>query len=406
MHDYVDYMESVNFNLDELGLQRLHNFMFAKNIIGIDLNIINEPIFICKAPSHVIKTQSASPEFEIYGYYEKESLIALMIKIYDLKRAPFIIFSYITAPAEEVELSNIQTLAFINEGNENILGVQTTHPFDLEKENIGSSRGKNPNDLINLKNKHGVTCRLLTKAKSTLPHEHRVHRDSDQHPVHAYKLADDISNKGEDTISGHGKRFEDLTHFYSKAIGGMNSFCGVKYAMRPEKSKAPSEELCDELIIGSEWALFIQEKSIITKMRFRENATVSERVETTAKRVKQAAKQLLKHIESVKQQYHSIHTQHGNMLIPEKILGLVLVPEIFHNADFFNACKTISNSDPLFAKIKLNVMSLEDYVWMVTLSEGNPEFIRRTLETMYSERISRGMIGNLPCNFSLSTRIG
>lgn len=80
----------------------IHPFMFSKNFVGIDFNIVGEELLVCKAPSNVIKTQSIHPNFDIYAYFRDGRTLSFMIKIYDLKKSPYTIISH-NVPAKEVE---------------------------------------------------------------------------------------------------------------------------------------------------------------------------------------------------------------------------------------------------------------------------------------------------------------
>jgi hypothetical protein len=400
------YLKKTNKELKALGLPELKNFMYTKNFIGIEANHQREPIFVCKAPTHVIKTQSESPDFHIYGYYKNKRLVALMIKIYDLKMAPFVIFSHFITPFNNFSSKKIGCIGFVNEADENILGVKLSEEFHLNNATpLKTTCVQDPSALRSIQQDKSVTRRLLCSASSIVPVEHLVHRESDKNTSYVYNLSEDLPSEGEHDVFGHGKRLEDMVHFYSTAIRGAQIMCGPKYKMDPLKSGEPGDELCDELIISDDWALFIQEKSIITKKILRDSETISSRTSTIGKRINQAATQLLKHINAVKAQGDHISTEIGMLTFPTKKMGLIVVTETFQSTEFFNVYKSIVDSNPLFSEIMLTVMSVEDYIWMVKGSAGDSSAIRSTLEQMHANGLRHRMLGTFQCNLSIAQRI-
>ena len=403
MKEFLEYIDSTNKILTQHEKQTIRPFMSSKNFIGIDVNFMGEPIFVCKAPGHVIKTQSVLPDFTIVGNYKQGKLIFITIQIFDLKQAPWTIITPFFLPLDIQGNMVVGYLSFVNEVNEEILGVKLNTKFRLKKCEVPSYcsiiKPKESLEII------GVERKVLSKSKEVTKVNHFVSRYSDKNQNHMYNLAEDISKNGECDIHGHGKRLEDIVHFASREIVGMDCYCGIKYAMNPFKSTKPSEELCDELLVNKDWALFIQEKSIITKERFRLESTIDDRIETTKKRVFQASNQLVKHLRSVKEQDHNLKTSEGNMLIPSDIRGLIIVSETFHKKEFFDAYNQTLEIDPLLIKIKLNVISLQDYMCILTSSEGDIGYIKKTLDHMFHTRRERKSLGDIPCCLSLANRI-
>ena len=329
MINFLTYGRLINKFINLTENEGMKTFMFAKNFIGIDFNFCGEPMFVCKLPSHIIRSQSENPAFEVYGSYNNDKLIALMIKVEDLTNSPYIVVSNFGPPLTlgSIEL-DIKTLSFINEVNEPILSVKVDERVKVPQ--FKSSEFESllaKEDLLRLLKEKG--CRYLCKALLTQDVAHFVSRDTDQHFC-LHNLSSEVSKNGEDAVHGHGKRLEDMIHFQAASLVGAKAQCGIKYAMSPIKGKTPSEELCDELITYGETAIFIQEKSIITKPRFRDTETLSDRIETTIKRIKQAAVQLCKHIRSVKEQNYSIYTEAGKTALPNSIIGVIVVSETFN----------------------------------------------------------------------------
>lgn len=404
MMDFYAYMKKKNEGVLS-NSPKLHPFMFSKNFIGVDFNMAGEAILVCKAPSHVIRTQSISPRFDVYANFESGRIVSFTIKIFDLKKSPFTIVSH-NIPAKQMrKIKDIRSVAFINEADEEILSIE------ISPCSIPNAAKYLPNKHIDCRTlfqkKESSICKKISEQKKVINNNIFVHRDTDQNTQHIYRLCEDISANGEDAVFGHGKRMEDMIHYYSMLLSNTRTVCGLKYSMNPKKNKKPSEELCDELIcIDDEKAVFIQEKSIITKLRIRDTSTISERIRTTSKRVEQAASQLKKHIESVRVQNNEIIVENGEMTIPKNIMGLIVVSEIFSHSDFFNSYINILKSDRLFEEIKLNVLSLGDYIWLIKQSEGDAFSFSNYLEEMYLSNLSNNAFCNIPCNFSIANRIG
>lgn len=78
MDKFIEDMKQTNTLLDMYGLQNVRTFMFAKTFIGIERDFLGDPIFVCKLPSHIIRTQVENPNFKISGFYKNNKLIALM----------------------------------------------------------------------------------------------------------------------------------------------------------------------------------------------------------------------------------------------------------------------------------------------------------------------------------------
>jgi hypothetical protein len=318
-----------------------------------------------------------------------------------------LIISHLSMPAVDFIHSKINLVTFINEANEPILSVRIATPFIFDDFSMDISDDyKHPNELIDLPKKPSVKCFLISESEKVFKTKTLVYRDTDQTKNIGFNLAEDISSSGEDAVFGHGKRFEDIVHYFSLTLTEANCFFGLKYAMTPSKTMTPSEELCDELIIIGDTALFVQEKSIITKKRFRNDATIFDRINTTNKRIKEAAGQLSKHIKSVKKQDFRISTNLGPLTIPRTLRGLIVVSETFKHPLFFNGFDEILKSNDLFKEIKLNILSLEDYAWLIVNSEGDSESFLNLLDDMHEENLLQNKIGTIPCCFSVSCRIG
>ncbi|WP_305839557.1 hypothetical protein [Photobacterium leiognathi] len=411
MEGFYKYISNVNKNLDLAGFENVQTFMFAKNFIGIDLNFRGELIFVCKLPLHIIKTQSVNPCFQISGFYENDKLIALIIKVYDLVSSPYVIVSnFVTPLASELLRSGIQTLTFINEVNEPILDVKVTGVINnLQLTNPKLESILTKNELLQLTTKDNINCKTLCIAHKSSDVTYFIHRDSDQSPCHLHILSDDISKNGEDAVHGHGKRLEDLIHFKSLALIEAQSFFGLKYAIEQKKNLTPSEELCDELIMYGDVAVFIEAKSIITKQRFRETETLSDRISTTLTRINKAANQLSKNITRVKNQNNSIHTvidnNTVNIKLPKLIMGLIVVSETFEGDVYNNGIQDVLASNPLFNEIQLNVISAEEFAWLITCSEGKADTFISLLQDRFSGFIKYGRYGSLPCKLSISCRL-
>lgn len=407
MEKFIENMKQTNTLLDMYGLQNVRTFMFAKTFIGIERNFLGDPVFVCKLPSHIIRTQVENPDFKISGFYKKSKLIALMIKVYDLKNAPYIIISnFVPLQTSKVKKVNIKAVSFINEVNEPILDVEVEEvvnlPYstDTEFECLLSK-----NDLLLLPRTEGVSCKTLCTNISTLDNKYFVQRDTDKGDCNLHILASEISSSGENAVHGHGKRLEDMIHFQASALRGANALCGVKYAMDPKKSTSPSEELCDELITYRNFSIFIQEKSIITKPRFRKTHTIQDSIDTAIKRISQAAEQLCKHIKSVKSQNNSIHTVDGEMDIPNEVIGIIVISESFEGNDYNNKIRKILYSNSILSDIRLNIMSAEEFCWMVICSEGRAGVFISTLIERFDGFIRNGRYGVVPCSLSISCRV-
>ena len=411
MENFYKYISKVNKNLDLAELENVQTFMFSKNFIGIDLNFRGELIFVCKLPSHIIKTQSENPCFQISGFYKSNKLIALIIKVYDLISSPYVIVSnFVTPLAPNLLKSGIQTLTFINEVNEPILEVKVIgviNNLQFVKPKFESILTKN--DLLQLTTADNVKCKTLCTAHASSDITYFSHRGSDQSPCHLHILSNDISKNGEDAVHGHGKRLEDLIHFKSLSLIEAQSFFGLKYAIEPKKNLTPSEELCDELIMYGNVAVFIEVKSIITKHRLRKTETLSDRISTTLIRIKKAANQLLKNITSVKNQNNSIHTVIDNDVVniklPKLMMGLIVVSETFEGDIYNNGLQDVLALNPLFSEIQLNVISAEEFAWLITCSEGKTDVFISVLQERFNGFVKYGKYGSLSCYLSISCRL-
>ncbi|ENM3767830.1 hypothetical protein V9R55_003375 [Vibrio cholerae] len=410
IENLISYIKKVNNFLSESEIGNIRNFMLAKTFIGFDVNLFGEPIFVCKLPLHIIKNQFKNPEFKVYGFYKETKLIALMIKIHDLKVAPYVIFSNFVPPIQDLSASkfDINTLSFINEVNEPVLEVEVEveEVNDLPNfSNVEFEHLLTKAELLRLPITNGVTCRLLCTARKTLDRQYLINRDTDQQPYRLHILASEILPSGEDTINGHGKRLEDLIHFKASALKGVSATCGLKYAMDPTQSLKPNEELCDELITYKNTSIFIQAKSIIAKPSIRDSETISNRIDTTIKRINKAAGQLCQHIKSVKKQNYAINTISEIQIIPKEIIGIIIVSETFEEDEYNHKLNEVLYSDPIFREINLTVMSSEEFSWLVTCSEGNIEVVIKLLKNMFSGFSKYGRYGSLPCSISISCRI-
>ncbi|AZG71907.1 hypothetical protein [Shewanella livingstonensis] len=407
MDKFIAYINHTNKFQDSAGLANVETFMFAKTFIGVDVNFLGEPIFVCKLPSHIIRTQSENPDFKISGFYRNSKLIALMISVHDLANAPYLIISNFVPPLKLKDSQiSIKYLSFINEVNEPILAIEideTVNPPYFKGAEIKTLLSKD--ELLRLHRTEGVNCKTLCTALLTVDQECFVNRDSDQGPLNLHILASEISTSGEDAVHGHGKRLEDMIHFKALALTGARALCGFKYAMNPMKSICPAEELCDELITYGDFSIFIQEKSIITKPRLRDAETLLNRINTTIKRIHAAAEQLCQHIKSVKEQNNSIYTIEGKTVLPNKILGVIVVSETFEGDVYNNGIRSILNSDPLLREIQLSIMSAEEFSWLVTCTEGNTKKFISTLKEKFNGFIMHGKYGSIPCDLSIASRV-
>ncbi|MBY8107403.1 hypothetical protein [Vibrio fluvialis] len=406
--NYISYIKEINKFLSKSELENVRIFMLAKTFIGFDVSFFGEPFLVCKLPLHIIKNQFNNPDFKVYGFYKETKLIALMIKIHDLKVAPYVIFSNFVPPVQDISVSkfDINSLSFINEVNEPVLEVEVEGLVDLPNfANIEFEPLLSKSQLLQLPITSGVTCRLLCSAKKTMAKQYLIHRDTDQQPHSLHILASEIVPSGEDTINGHGRRLEDLVHFKASALKGVIASCGLKYAMNPTKSLKPNEELCDELIIYKNTSIFIQAKSIITKPRLRDSETISKRIDTTIKRINKAAEQLCQHIKSLKAQNYSIITTNGTLNVPKEIIGIVIISETFEGDEYNHKINEVLYSDPILREIKLTVMSAEEFCWLVTCCEGNIELVIESLKDRFNGFIEYGRYGTLPCDLSIACRI-
>ncbi|ELT7570071.1 hypothetical protein V9R51_002473 [Vibrio cholerae] len=410
IEDLISYIKKVNNFLSESEIENIRNFMLAKTFIGFDVNFFGEPVFVCKLPLHIIKNQFHNPDFKVYGFYKETKLIALMIKIHDLKVAPYVIFSNFVPPIQDISASkfDINTLSFINEVDEPVLEVEVEVEDFVDLPNFTNIEFEpllSKSQLLQLPKTNGITCKLLCTSGKTLDKQYLINRDTDQNPHELHILASEILPSGEDTINGHGRRLEDLIHFKASALKGVSATCGLKYAMNPTKSLKPNEELCDELIIDKNTSIFIQAKSIITKPRFRDSETISKRIDTTIKRINKAAEQLCQHIESIKKQNYSINTTNGTLNVPKEIIGIIIVSETFEGHEYNHKLNEVLYSDPILREINLTVMSSEEFSWLVTCSEGNIEVVIKSLKDMFNGFSKYGRYGSLPCSISISCRI-
>lgn len=406
MEKFLEDMKQTNTLLDMYELQNVKTFMFAKTFIGIERDFLDDPIFVCKLPSHIIRTQAENPDFKISGFYKRSKLIALMIKVYDLKKAPYIIISnFVPLQTSKVKNVNIKALSFINEVNEPILDVEVEEVVNLPYTTDTEFKYLlSKSDLLRLPITEGVCCKTLCTSISTLNNKYFVHRDTDKGDCNLHILASEISPSGEDAVHGHGKRLEDMIHFQASALRGANALCGVKYAMDPKKNASPSEELCDELIIYRDFSIFIQEKSIITKPRFRKSHTIQDCIDTAIKRISQAAEQLCKHVKSVKSQNNSIYTADGKLDVPNEVIGVIVISETFGSDVYNSKIREVLYSNPILSDIRLNIMSAEEFCWMVTCSEGRSEIFISTLIERFDGFIKNGKYGVVPCSLSVSCR--
>ncbi|HGS5146344.1 TPA: hypothetical protein ACMDT9_002176 [Vibrio parahaemolyticus] len=172
IENFISYIKKVNNTLSEFEHENIKTFMLAKTFIGFDVNFLGQTFFVCKLPLHIIKNQSKNPDFKVYGFYKETKLIALMIKIYDLKVAPYIIFSNLVPPIKDIMPSkfDINSLSFINEVNEPVLEVEVEVEvegvIDLPKfANVEFEHLLTKAQLLRLPITNGVTCRLLCTAK-------------------------------------------------------------------------------------------------------------------------------------------------------------------------------------------------------------------------------------------------
>lgn len=401
MHDFYKFLkENRSSALGELI--QLHPYMFAKNFVGVDFNFLQEAILVCKAPTHVIKTQSENPDFEIYARFDGVRITSFMIKIFDLKKAPFTIVSH-NVPAKNMrKLKTIKSIAFINESDEEILSVEIK-PCNIEKAAaFPPTKQLYWQDL--LEENEPQAFEKISSSTGVITNNHFVHRETDKNPEYLYKLSEEPSLDGEDDIFGHGPRMEDMIHFHStEQLPNTQAFHGLSYPM----TKSRKGELCDELIVrDGEWAVLIQAKSSVTKQRLRDRSTSSDRIGVTIKRANQAANQLLKHIKFIEEMSYKISTDKGKISIPHNIYGLIIVSETFENKEFFSAYKDMINANPLFKKIKMNILSLSDYIYLLKSSELDEKTFINTLDYMFENNIKKDKFGVLPCCFSISCRLG
>ncbi|MCA2015346.1 hypothetical protein LDJ79_04430 [Vibrio tritonius] len=93
------------------------------------------------------------------------------------------------------------------------------------------------------------------------------------------------------------------------------------------------------------------------------------------------------------------------MNVPNEVIGIIVISETFEGDAYNNKIREILYSNPILSDIRLNIMSAEEFCWMVICSEGQAGLFISTLIERFDGFIKNGRYGVVPCSLSISCRI-